>query len=522
LTPKASGLLLCFALAAGPAFAAPAVEVAVGDGPFVRTDAAAPLAGQRVRLRVAPVPGARVRWVQLVRDVTKMYKNANFPWDPDPYQWVGLAEIRADREPLPRFDGLWEVEPFPAGRRVKPREWTGRYSSRIAESEYYHPDAGSFWFQAEVETDGRVERVPAQGVRVSVRDGPGFLGWLSSYLNVPGVFGSITAQANGHLGVDCADAVTAAWAKYTGRPLTENLNVAALVSRLPHAAEFDWGEGGVAGGRGIRWGTDVRPGDFLAVRYPGARSFQHVGALVSDADGDGRLTPGDRVLHAGPLPLAYDRAGSAPFQGHVVVLRPESPIVERPISFGAQRVQATAGYIKAHYGEDRPDGRIRPRMIVLHWTGSDSIEADFQTFDREVLPRERADIAGGGDVNVSAHFLVGKDGRILRLMPEDRMARHVIGLNLEAIGIENVGGTGDRPTLTQAQIGADAWLVRELKDRFPGIQYLIGHHEYRRFEGTPLWKESDSSYRTVKSDPGDKFMAAVRSRVADLGLKDSP
>lgn len=511
---------LVFLLFTSLARAASIVEVSVGDGPFVRTEAVSPLAGQRVRLRVTEKPGAKVRWVQLVRDVTTMYKNANFPWDPDPYQWVGLADIRADREFLTRFDGKWEVEPFPAARRVGPGEWTERYRGDIPASEFYRPDVGSFWFQAEVESNGRVERVPANGLRVSVRDGPGYLGWLSSYLNVPGVFGSVTAQANGYLGVDCADAVTAAHGKWTGRELKENLNVAALVSRLPRVAEFEWGEGGAS--KEVLWGRDVRPGDFAAVRYAGARVYQHVGALVSDADGDGRLSPADRVLHAGPLPLAYSRLGIGPFQGHMVVLRPPSPVVERPISFSPKRMKATADYIKAHYGEDRPDGRILPRMVVLHWTGSDSLEGDFNTFDRETLPGARADIAGGGDLNVSAHFLVGKDGKILRLMPEERMARHVIGLNLEAIGIENVGGTGDRPTLTPEQAAANAWLVRDLKDRYPAIEYLIGHHEYRAFEGSPLWKEKDAGYRTTKSDPGDQFMADVRARVADLGLKSAP
>ncbi|TPW21107.1 MAG: hypothetical protein FD126_1019 [Elusimicrobia bacterium] len=451
---RALSVLLALTL---PASAASVVEVSVGDGPFVATEAVAPLAGQRVRLRVRERPGAKVRWVQVLHDVTTMYKNANFPWDPDPYKWVGLAAIRTDRENLTRFEGRWEVEPFAAARRTEPGEWTERYRSPIAGSEFYRADLGTFWFQAEVEKDGRVERVPAKGLRVSVRDGPGYLGWLSSYLNVPGVFGSVTAQANGYLGVDCADAVTAAWGGLTGRPLKENLNVAALVSKLPHVAEFDWGEGGAS--HEVRWGRDVRPGDLLAVRYVGARTFQHVGALVSDEDGDGRLTPPDRVLHAGPLPLAYSKLGVGPFQGYVAVLRPAPRIVERPISFSLERLKATADYIKIHAGEVRPDGRIQPRMVVLHWTGSDSLEADFKTFDRETLPGGRSDIAGGGDLNVSAHFLVGKDGTILRLMPEDKMARHVIGLNLVAIGIENVGGVGDRPTLTPAQAEANAWLA---------------------------------------------------------------
>lgn len=514
--PPVLGLV---SLLAAALWAAPALEVSVGDGPFLPASAVSPLAGQRVRLRVAGADGAAVRWFQLIPDVATMYKNANFPWDPNPYKWVGQARIRIDREALTKLSGA-EVEPFRPGRPAAKGDWTEGYSSPIVESPYYNPASGSFWFQAELTQGGRVTRVPKDGLRVSVRDGEGYLGWLSSYMNVPGVFGSVTAQATSYLGVDCADAVSAAWGKWTGRELAENLNVAALVTRWPHAAEFDWGEKGST--RPVRWGAEVRPGDFVAVRYRGARSFQHVGALAADRDGDGLLTPPDLVFHAGPMPPAYGTLELPAFQGRLVVLRPKPPIVERPISFSPRRLKATADYIRSHYGEERPEGRISPRMVVLHWTGSDSLESDFRTFDKETLAGSRPELAGAGELNVSAHFLVAKDGTVLRLVPEDRMARHVIGLNLAAVGIENVGGTGDRPTLTEAQAEADAWLVRMLKDRYPDIQYLIGHHEYRRFEGSPLWKEADAGYRTAKSDPGDAFMAKVRSKVADLGLKAAP
>jgi N-acetyl-anhydromuramyl-L-alanine amidase AmpD len=123
---------------------------------------------------------------------------------------------------------------------------------------------------------------------------------------------------------------------------------------------------------------------------------------------------------------------------------------------------------------------------------------------------------------VSAHFLVDRDGTAYRLMPETDMARHVIGLNLSAVGIENVGGAGGRDDLTPAQAETNARLVRELKQRHPGIAYLIGHHEYRRFEGHALWKEKDADYRTEKSDPGPRFVEDVRRRVADLGLAGAP
>ena len=120
---------------------------------------------------------------------------------------------------------------------------------------------------------------------------------------------------------------------------------------------------------------------------------------------------------------------------------------------------------------------------------------------------------------MSIQFLVDRDGNIYRLMPETWMARHVIGLNYNSIGVENVGGAGGAPDLTPAQVEADIRLVRYLVQKYPTIRYLIGHHEYRVFEGHPLWLERDPGYRTPKSDPGPAFMAAVRAGVADLGLE---
>ena len=111
-------------------------------------------------------------------------------------------------------------------------------------------------------------------------------------------------------------------------------------------------------------------------------------------------------------------------------------------------------------------------------------------------------------------FLIDQDGTIYRLMPENYMARHVIGLNHCAIGIENVGGTNEVP-LTLAQLEANISLIRYLKIKYE-IKYLIGHQEYILFEDHELWLEKDDSYRTKKSDPGIQFMKDIREAVADL------
>ena len=197
-------------------------------------------------------------------------------------------------------------------------------------------------------------------------------------------------------------------------------------------------------------------------------------------------------------------------------------IIDKPIDFGKQRVELTKEYIKNHYGLDVKDITINPKIIVLHWTAVPSLEGSFDRLKPELLLTDRKDIAAAGALNVSSHFLVDKDGSIYRLMPDNYMARHTIGLNYYAIGIENVGGKGDKSEdLTQAQVEANVYLVRYLKTKYPEIELLIGHYEYGRMKKTKYWLEKDDNYFTQKNDPGDIFMKAVRSRVVDLGLKDT-
>ncbi len=206
--------------------------------------------------------------------------------------------------------------------------------------------------------------------------------------------------------------------------------------------------------------------------------------------------------------------------GHTAQPAPEAAItiVDKPVPFPQRRIELTREYIKRHYGKDVQDITIVPKIIVLHWTAVPTFEGSYRAFVGTTL-EGREDIAGAGALNVGIQFLVDRDGTIYRLQPETWFARHVIGLNYNAIGVENVGGAGDAADLTQAQVDANIRLVRYLARKYRTIQYLIGHYEYRDFEGHPLWLEKDTGYRTGKTDPGPVFMAAVRAAVADLKLK---
>ena len=197
-----------------------------------------------------------------------------------------------------------------------------------------------------------------------------------------------------------------------------------------------------------------------------------------------------------------------------------SVIIDKPINFNSEREELSLQYLQEQYGLAEASPAIVPRMIVLHYTVIPTMQGTYATFYPPYLPDTRPDISNAGNLNVSAHFLVDRDGTIYRLMPETLMARHVIGLNHCAIGIENVGGTEKLP-LTGDQVRANVWLIQYLAGKYD-IEYVIGHSEYTLFEGHELWLEKDEGYRTLKNDPGEAFMRKVRRRLKNLNFKPLP
>lgn len=190
-------------------------------------------------------------------------------------------------------------------------------------------------------------------------------------------------------------------------------------------------------------------------------------------------------------------------------------IIAMPIQFSDERIALTRQYQLTHYGIDSPSITIEPKMIVLHWTCIPSLALTHRVFDSPTFPPSsprRNELPD--ELNVSSHFVVDRDGRIYQLMPENWMARHVIGLNHYAIGIENIGGVDGRDDLTKAQIKANAFLVCYLKQKYPQIEHVIGHNEYLVYKNSSLWLEKDASYQTDKTDPGPHFVAKVKRLIS--------
>lgn len=199
-----------------------------------------------------------------------------------------------------------------------------------------HGGAGSRWYAAEVTLpDGRLARTPDEThidrlgltrevMRVSFRTGDDYLGWLSTYFDVPNVFGSSGGrdhQTDRYVGADCAD-VLVGGRRAMGEPVAY-ASVAGIASYATPITEpfAQTARGAIVDGTGaalaLRWGSDVRPGDLVTIGYenPGddallPRAWDHIGAVVSDADGDGVLSAGDVVRHMSTAGLADEPLAS--------------------------------------------------------------------------------------------------------------------------------------------------------------------------------------------------------------------
>jgi N-acetylmuramoyl-L-alanine amidase-like protein len=188
---------------------------------------------------------------------------------------------------------------------------------------------------------------------------------------------------------------------------------------------------------------------------------------------------------------------------------PKPAIVWKPIPFGAQRKAETAAYAKRHYGSST--WRLsHPRVIVEHYTASDSFSSAYSTFAADTPDGELHELPG-----VCAHFVIDKDGTIYQLVPLTVMCRHTVGLNYTAIGIEHVG-TRDAEILgNPRQLNASLRLTAWLMGRY-GIELrnVIGHNESLT---SPYHKELYAAWRCqTHGDWTRADMDVYRRRLASL------
>ena len=196
-----------------------------------------------------------------------------------------------------------------------------------------------------------------------------------------------------------------------------------------------------------------------------------------------------------------------------LALAPRPHIVWKPIPYGPQRKAEMAAYAERHYGLH--SWRLRPKVIVEHFTGSDSFSAAWNTFAANTPDPELGELPG-----TCAHFVVDRDGTIYQLVRLGIMCRHTVGLNYVAIGIENVGTSDGEILRDRAQLRSSlalaAWLVGRFHVR---IRNVIGHSEslsspYHRELYKPWAHQTHGDWKHLD-------MAVFRSKLRALLLGDS-
>jgi N-acetyl-anhydromuramyl-L-alanine amidase AmpD len=197
----------------------------------------------------------------------------------------------------------------------------------------------------------------------------------------------------------------------------------------------------------------------------------------------------------------------------------EIKIIEKPIEYNQERTRLSVEYLKERHGIIQTKPTITPKIIVLHYTAGGTIKTNFNYFNNIKIENARKINKDQSLLNVSAHYLIDRDGTIYHLVDDNLLARHTIGLNYCSIGVENIGSK--KEPLTDKQVIANANLIRHLCKKHK-IEYVIGHSEYIKFRKTALWKETNPNYITYKEDPGNQFLIDVRKLITDLNLKSKP
>jgi N-acetylmuramoyl-L-alanine amidase len=184
----------------------------------------------------------------------------------------------------------------------------------------------------------------------------------------------------------------------------------------------------------------------------------------------------------------------------------------RPIPYGEKRRREMAAYARRHYGID--DWRLRrPRVIVEHYTVTDSFPPVFETFAADRPDPELGELPG-----VCAHYVIDRDGTIYGLVPTRIMCRHTVGLNWTALGIEHVGRSDAQVMGNRRQLRASLRLTRMLQGRF-GIRTrdVIGHNESL---SSPYHRERIARLR--RQTHGDFRRGTMRRYRRSLGRLPAP
>jgi N-acetylmuramoyl-L-alanine amidase len=162
-----------------------------------------------------------------------------------------------------------------------------------------------------------------------------------------------------------------------------------------------------------------------------------------------------------------------------------------------ERVRAQG---KLHLWDERPAAAVD--TVVVHYISAGDVPGADPFSEEQIL-------AVFCDFGVSSHYLIGRDGSVLRLVPEAERAWHCggsimpspderVGVNDFSIGVELVA-TADSG-YTEAQYRALGALGRGLAERLGGPLRYVGHEHVAGARAVAMGLRAEP-----KTDPGPLF-----------------
>ncbi len=137
--------------------------------------------------------------------------------------------------------------------------------------------------------------------------------------------------------------------------------------------------------------------------------------------------------------------------------------------------------------------------IVIHHTGAWTIRSTVSWFMMK-------------KANVSAHYIIDRDGKIIYMVAENMKAWHAgysyfnnkYNVNNFSIGIELVGD-GNMEEYTKLQIDSLVWLSKDIMKRYPAITVdrIVSHSQIR--DEYRKRKPEKRHLAAIKTDPGKYF-----------------
>jgi N-acetyl-anhydromuramyl-L-alanine amidase AmpD len=135
-------------------------------------------------------------------------------------------------------------------------------------------------------------------------------------------------------------------------------------------------------------------------------------------------------------------------------------------------------YQTSQFADNRPSGNID--MIIYHHTGGGDVAGAIVALNSQ---------------NLSSHYIVDRNGKIIQTVDPQKAARHAIDFNNYSIGIEIVNPNGNKNPYTEEQYRSLELLTEYLLKKYPSIKTLTGHEDVDR----------RTEFSTGKIDPGSLF-----------------